>query len=80
MPTFTITLFPYHAALAVHGLDARSPDHVIGAADDVALETLMANQISAVMHHFYQMTFRWRWWGGLTRPSRRPHRHCGCNA
>src|SRR5437016_2072801 len=61
-------------------LDAPQAHPVVATTDDVALKTIMANQISAVMHHFYQMTFRWRRWGGLTRPSRRPHRHCGCNA
>ncbi len=53
MPTFAIALFPCHAALAVHRLDARQSDQIVTATDDVALKTIMANQISAVMHHLF---------------------------
>jgi len=41
-----------------YGLNARASDHIVTATQDVALKTFMANQISAVMHHFYQLTFR----------------------
>jgi hypothetical protein len=78
MPIFATALFLHDAVLAVHRFDARSPDHVAAATDDVASKPLMANQISAVMHHFYQMTFFWRRWRGPTRPSRWPHGHSGC--
>jgi hypothetical protein len=52
-----IASFPCHADLAVHRLDGRQAHHVVAATDDVILKTIMANQISAVIHHLYQVTF-----------------------
>jgi len=43
--------------LAVQCLDARQTNQVVATTDDVVLKTNMANQISAVMDHFYQMIF-----------------------
>jgi len=51
-------LFAGDTVFSGYGLDARPANHVVAATKDVALDTLMANQISAVMHHFYQVTFR----------------------
>src|SRR5207244_1588970 len=51
-------LFARDTMFSGYGLNARASDHIVTATQDVAFKTFMANQISAVMHHFYQLTFR----------------------
>ena len=65
--------------LSGYGLDARASDYVVAAAEDVALDVLMANQVSAVMHYFYQVTFSWErcYRHRLMQPWCRPRHHSG---
>jgi len=45
MTTVPTTLFPCHAVLTVHCVDARQTKHIVATTDDVAFEALVADQI-----------------------------------
>jgi len=68
-------------APAFHRLDAPTPEQIITAPDHIAGETIMADQVPAVMHHFHEMILLPRGCGGerTTRMRGRPHRHAGGN-
>jgi len=53
---FAIALLLWCVVLIVHGVNARSADHVVAASNDIVHEALMANEVSTVMNYLDDAT------------------------